>query len=837
MRNSFQQSSCSLLRVRQRRAPISSSSSTPTHTNPHRVIITHNRTPFYTSYHPPQMSLTHANPKKHWHTTANPYPPVRRDPNASEHFQSKKNGTLTIHDPYNWLHEPPKQSKETQQFVTSQQALTRDYLSRYSHRESLHAAVTKNWDYARFSCPSLKADGNYYFNFNSGLQAQSIIYRVKKGEEEEMLQRSATDPKQPAGELFLDPNLFSVDGTAALSFSSTSHSGIYMAYGVSRSGSDSQTIHVRRTDSPHSKTAADGGKRGEDPGRLPDTIEKVKFSCLSWMKDDSGFFYARFPDEQDKAQKHTSSSTGADGQGEVEIDAGTDTKADLNHMLYFHKLGEPQSKDLLIIEDPANPSYMWGAEVSDDAKYLILTTSKDTGRSNRLWVADLTTQPLSSDMKWEKIVNEFGNEYVFVANDGSRLYFITNKDAPKRKVVTYDLSKPEEGFQDLVAEDPAAVLEGYHATNQELVVLSYSRDVKDELYLHEIKSGKRIKRIGEDLIGTIGGLSGRREHAEFFFQISSFLSPGTVYRYRFDRQEEQALTEFRKTLLGGLNSNDFVSKQVFYESKDGTKVPMFIVHMKDFKQDGTAPAIQYGYGGFSISISPFFSPSFMSFVAHYGGVLAVPNIRGGGEYGEDWHLAGCFEKKQNVFDDFQYATKYLVAHGYAAPDKVTIMGGSNGGLLVAACVNQAPELFGAALAEVGVLDMLRFHRFTIGRAWIADYGDPDDPEAFDYLIQYSPLHNIKQDAEYPAMMLLTADHDDRVVPLHSFKYAAAVQHARPQNSQPCLLRLELKAGHGAGKSTEMKINSIVDQLSFVALSLGLQWKDYAADPAPKSSRI
>ncbi|WAQ91880.1 hypothetical protein PtA15_15A272 [Puccinia triticina] len=779
----------------------------------------------YTCPTSPQMSKPTADRPSHWDPKATPYPPVRRDPNSSEVFQSKQNGSVTIPDPYSWLHEPPKQSKETQQFVTRQQALTKDYLSKYSHRDALHEAVTKNWDYARFSCPSLKPDGYYYFSFNSGLQAQSIVYRVKKGEEEEALKR-ATDPKQPAGELFLDPNLFSIDGTTAFSFSAVSESGIYMAYGVSRSGSDCQTIYVRRTDCPHTKTAADGGKRGEDPGRMKDTVEKVKFSSLSWMKDDSGFFYSRFPDEQPNTTE-----PGADLKGEVEADAGTDTKADLNHMLYFHKLGEPQSKDLLIMEDPANPSYMWGAEVSDDAKYLILTTSKDTGRSNRLWVADLTSQPLSSEMKWQKIVNEFGNEYIFVANDNSRLYFMTNKDAPKRKVVTYDLSKPEEGFQDLIAEDPQAVLEGYSPTNNDLTVLSYSRDVKDELYLHEIKSGKRIKRIGEELIGTIGGISGRRKHGEFFFQISSFLSPGTVYRYRFDRPEDQALAEFRKTLIPGLDSNDFVSKQVFYESKDGTKVPMFIVHMKDFKQDGSAPALQYGYGGFSINISPFFSPSFMSFVAHYGGVLAVPNIRGGGEYGEDWHLAGCFENKQNVFDDFQYATKYLVANGYAAPDKVTIMGGSNGGLLVAACVNQAPWLFGSALAEVGVLDMLRFHRFTIGRAWIADYGDPDTPEAFDYLIKYSPLHNINPAAEYPALMLLTADHDDRVVPLHSFKYAAAVQHALPTNKHPCLLRLELKAGHGAGKSTEMKINSVVDQLSFVALSLGLEWKEYAGKKA------
>lgn len=749
----------------------------------------------------------------HWDPKSNPYPPARRDLSVSETFQSKKNGPVEVADPYSWLHQPPKDSKETQDFVSSQQALTKDYLQKYSHGKDLHAAITKNWDYARFSSPSLKADGYYYFSFNSGLQAQSILYRFKKGEEEQVAKNP--DPKQPGGELFLDPNLFSLDGTAALSFSAISESGIYMAYGVSRSGSDSHTIYVRRTDSPHPKTAQDGGKKGEDPGRLSDVIEHVKFSAASWMKDDSGFFYSRFPSHDVVV---------AGSENHVETDSGTDTKADLNHMLYFHKLGDPQSDDLLIVEDPGNPSYMWGAQVTKDGKYLILTTSKDTGRSNRLWVADLISQPLSSTMQWQKIVNEFGSEYLYLANDDNQFYFLTNKDAPKRKLVTYDLSKPEEGFQELIAEDPQAVLEGCYPTNRDFFVLCYSRDVKDELYLHEIKSGKLIQRIGEDLMGTIGGVTGRREHNEFFFYISGFLSPGAVYRYRFDRPEGQQLTEFRRTVLGELNPDDFVSKQVFYESKDGTRVPMFIVHQKNFKQDGTAPAIQYGYGGFSISLSPFFSPTFMSFVAHYGGVLAVPNIRGGGEYGEDWHLAGCFEKKQNVFDDFQYATKYLVDNKYVASDKVTIMGGSNGGLLVASCVNQTPELFGAAIAEVGVLDMLRFHRFTIGRAWIADYGNPDDPEAFDYLIKYSPLHNINPNVKYPPLMLLTADHDDRVVPLHSFKYAAAVQHALPNNPQPCLLRVDMKAGHGAGKSTEMKIQAAVDQLSFIALSLSLPWQ-------------
>ncbi|WAR60676.1 hypothetical protein PtB15_9B615 [Puccinia triticina] len=713
----------------------------------------------------------------HWDPKATPYPIVRRDLSSSDIFQSKQNGPVTVPDPYRWLEEPSKQSTETQQFINRQQAFTKDYLSKYSHRDLLHRTLTKSMDYGSISSPSLKPDGYYYFYFNSGLQSQSIFYRIKKGEEEEAFKR-ATDPKNPVGELFFDPNLLSIDSTSALAFSAISESGTYMAYGVSRLGSDTHTIYVRRTDCPHKKTAADGGKRGEDPGRMKDVVENVKIGGVNWMKDDSGFFYTRFPDKQPPP-----TGTGTNQQGGGEADTGRDTK------LYFHRLGEPQTKDLLIVMDPANPSYLWEAEVSDDGKYLILESCRETDPSNRLWVADLTSQPLSSEMKWQKIVNEFSNNYLLVTNDDSQMYFLTNKDAPKYKVVTYDLNKPEEGFKDFVPEDPHAVLRGFHPINNNMVILTYSRDVKDEIYLHEIKSGKRIKRIGEELIGTIDDFTGRRKDDEFFLQVTSFLSPGTIYR--------RELVEFRKTQISGLNSDDFVSKQVFYKSKDGTKVPMFIVHRKDFKQDGTAPAIQNGYGGYSVSMSPFFSPALMSFVAHYGGVLAVPNIRGGGEYGESWHLAGCFEKKQNVFDDFQYATKYLIANRYVAPDKVTIMGGSNGGLLVAACVNQAPELYGAAVAEGGVFDMLRFQRFTIGRTWISEFGDPEDPDAFDYLIKYSPLHNINPDAKYPALMFLTSDQDDRVVPLHSFKYAAAVQHALPMNKQPCVfialsLDLELK---------------------------------------------
>ncbi|WAR60631.1 hypothetical protein PtB15_9B570 [Puccinia triticina] len=760
--------------------------------------------------HPDTCPTSTTHSPKHWDPKATPYPHARRYSNSSDVFHSKQNGSVTIPDPYGWLDTPSKESKETQQFVTRQQALAKDYLSKYSHREFLHETLTKTWNYAMITCPFLDPDGYFYFYFKTGPKSQSILYRVKKGEEEEAYRRN-TDPKQLVGELFLDPNLFSIDGTAELTFAASSGTGTYVAYAVSGSGDDS-TIYVRRTDSPHTKSAADGGKRGEDLGRMKDTIKNVKSSKIEWMNNDSGFFYSRFPDPLSKA-----AGPGANHQGK----------------LYFHRIGEPQSKDLLILTDPENPSYSWEPAVSDDGNYLIVTSGRRADDSNRVWVADLNSQPLSSEMKWHKVVNEFGNQYSFVTNDDSLLYFLTNKDAPKCKVVTYDLSKPQEGFKDLLREDPNAVLEGFYPINNNLAILGYSQDAKSVTYLHELQSGKRIKQIGEDLIGSVDGVSGRRNHNEFFIQMTSLLSPATIYRYRFNSEEDRSPTrvEFRRTPISGWNPDDFVSKQVFYESKDGTKVPMFIVHRKDFKQDGTAPAFQYGYGGFGLSLSPFFAAPYLCFIAHYGGVFAVPNIRGGGEYGEGWHLAGSLEKKQNGLDDFQYATKYLIANRYVAPDKVTIMGGRVGGLLVAACVNQAPELYGAAIAEAGVFDMLRFQRFKIGRDWVSEYGNPDDPEAFDYLIKYSPLHNINPAAHYPALLLITADRDNQAVPSHSFKYAAAVQHALPMNKQPCLLRVEMNAAHGDEENIEMEINTMVDQFSFIALSLSLEWKEYNGERA------
>ncbi|GAA5975150.1 hypothetical protein JCM11641_004366 [Rhodosporidiobolus odoratus] len=777
--------------------------------------------------------------------TTNQYPQARRC-DAVETFTSAKHGNVEVADPYVWLHEPD--SDETKQFVKDQGEFTRKYLDQYKDRKEYSEELRKNWDYARFSCPSLKGDGHYYFTYNSGLQAQPSIYRFPVGQETQT-------PKDghPGGELFFDPNMLSKDGSVSRSMSSFSEDGKWWAYGLSRSGSDWSTLYVRPTTSPHSTTQ----EIGQDPGRLPlDELRFVKFSGIGWTADSKGFFYQRFAERKE--------------HGGVEEDkAGTETEVDLNGMLYYHRVGTPQSEDVLVHKDPEHPEWMFGASGTEDGRYLVMTSSRDTARSNLLWICDLqdphnASVRIGPDLKWNKLIDTWGEYWADIGNDGSRFYFYTNEGGSSNyKIVEWDLEKPEEGFHDLIPHNPTSPLTSAHISNQNALILIYSVDVKDELWLYELETGKKVKRLAEGKIGGIDGLAGRRKDAEFWFSMSGFTSPGSVYRYDFTTDSavgkvagQEAL--YREARVGGLSSDEFVSEQVFYESKDGTRVPMFVTRAKDVKKDGTAPAILYGYGGFSHALTPFFSPSLMTWIKHYKGVLAVANIRGGDEYGETWHEAGTKDRKQNVFDDFQWAAKCLHSEGFAAKDKLAISGGSNGGtssrfvtfasllqlvehgrmyvgtyirpppfgagLLVGACVNQAPELFGAAIADVGVLDMLRFHRFTIGRAWTADYGSSDEPEGFDYLYAYSPLHNVDPSKKpYPPTMLLTADHDDRVVPLHSFKHAAELQHKLADNPHPLLLRVDTKSGHGAGKSTEKKIEEAVDKYGFVAQSMGLEW--------------
>lgn len=485
------------------------------------------------------------------------------------------------------------------------------------------------------------------------------------------------------------------------------------------------------------------------------------------------------------------------------------------------------AEDILVVKDDAHPEWMWHVEVSEvDGRYLILSVSRDTARKNLMWIADLEKNTIDQNINWDKLVDDFDAEFNYIANDGTKFYLITNMDAPQYKLVSVDLADPPEKrvFRDVISEDKDAHLEDVAAVNHDYFVVSYKRNVVDEIYVYDI-SGKRLSRVGADFVGAARVLA-KRQHSWFFAQLIGFTNPGIVAKYDFtEKDEAKRWSEYRKTIVTGLNSDDFEAKQVWYKSKDGTKVPMFVVRHKDTKFDGTAPAFQYGYGGFAIAISPFWSSPILTFMQKYGAVLAVPNIRGGSEFGEDWHLAGTRDRKHNCFDDFIAASEYLVENKYAARGKIAINGGSNGGLLVAACVNRAPEgLLGAAVAEVGVLDLLKFADFTIGRAWTSDYGDPHDPHDFDFIYPLSPLHNVPKDKVLPPTVLHTADHDDRVVPLHSFKHAATLQHTLPNNANPLLIRIDTKAGHGAGKSTDKKIKEAADRLGFIAQSMGLEAK-------------
>ncbi|KIJ56911.1 hypothetical protein M422DRAFT_149708 [Sphaerobolus stellatus SS14] len=730
------------------------------------------------------------------------YPPAHRSDHVDT-YRSEKNGEVKVPDPYQWLE---TSSPETEKWIDAEIEITTKFLDQDQNTDKLEKLITQNVDYAKFSAPSLKKDGRWYWYYNSGLQAQAVLYRSKDSELPDFSKANATD--ESVGEVFFDPNLLTSDGTAAIVTAAFSKSSEYWAYGLSLSGSDFSTIYVRPTSKPLDKPVEGDNAIANDPGRLGDVVRFVKFSGISWTHDDKGFFYQRFPSREE----HGDAS---------EDKAGKETTEDKDAKVYYHKIGTPQSEDILVMEDPEHRDWLFGPEVSDlDGKYLLLSVSRDTSRKKLLWIAELTNNEIGPNIKWTKVVNEFDAAYEYLANDGPKFYFKTNKDAPQYRVVTYDLAEPSKGFVELIPEDKDAYLEDVLVVNDDKFVVVYKRNVKDELYIYSL-DGQKVKRLAEDFVGTID-ISGRRDQSWFFATLSGFTSPGTIAHYDFKADNWSV---YRNTKVKGLNLDEFTAEQVWYTSKDGTRVPMFIVRHKDTPFDGTAPALQYGYGGFSIAISPAFSAGILTAMQAYGFIYVVANIRGGSEFGEDWHLAGTKERKGNVFDDFIAATQFLVSEKYAAPGKVAINGGSNGGLLVAACANRAPEgTFGSVVAEVGVLDMLKFSQFTIGRAWTSDFGDPQDPHDFDFIYPISPLHTIPTNQVLPPTLLMTADHDDRVVPLHSFKYAATLQHAAPHNPNPLLIRIDRKAGHGAGKSTEKRIKDSVAKYSFIVQTMGLEWR-------------
>ncbi|KAI0034395.1 prolyl oligopeptidase [Vararia minispora EC-137] len=751
---------------------------------------------------------------KYW--SPGKYPPARRSDHVDS-YASEKQGRVSVHDPYKWLEHD---TVETRDWVSAQEKYARQFLDAGEDRVRLEVEIKNSTNYERYGQPSLKKDGRWYWLYNSGLQAQSVHYRSR---DSTLPSFSAAQSTANAIEVFFDPNVLSEDGTVSITTASFSRDGKWFAYALSRSGSDFATIYVRSTEDPLTS--------GKDDRRLADEVRFVKFSSITWTNDHKGFFYQRFPDRA--------------SHGEASEDkAGTETQSDIGAMVFYHRVGTPQLEDILVMKNSERPEWMWGTSVTEiDGRWLVLYTSRDTSRKVKVWVADLEKDTIGQNLSWIKLIDDFEASYEVIGNDGTKLYLHTNASALQYRIITIDIadyivaSQNDPAHiskiaQDLVPEDPEAKLEDARIIGHNKLALHYQRDVKDVIYIHDLTSGKRLKHIAEDHVGSIT-ISGRRDQDWLFLLLTGFTNPGVVARCGLEDSAESKIEIWRQSHVGGLaGAGGFVTEQVWYPSKDGTRIPMFVVRHKDTALDGSAPVLQFGYGGFTISITPFFSPSMLTFLHAYGAILAVPNIRGGGEFGEEWHLAGTRERKVNCFDDFIAASEWLVEHKYTSKGKIIINGSSNGGLLVAACANRAPEgLLGAAVAEVGVYDLLKFADFTIGRAWTSDFGDPHDPHDFDFIFPISPLHNVTEDKIYPPTILLTADHDDRVVPLHSFKYAATLQHHRANNPHPLLLRVERKAGHGAGKTTEQRIKEAADKWSFVAQTLGLKWRVSQAEEA------
>ncbi|KAL3283845.1 hypothetical protein HHI36_018015 [Cryptolaemus montrouzieri] len=698
------------------------------------------------------------------------YPLASRDETVVEEYFDTK-----IVDPYRWLESPD--AEKTKEFVEAQNRVTIPFLDECEYKPAIREKITKLWNYPKASEPY--RHGSHYFQYrNTGLQNQSVIYKM--------------DELHTEGKVFLDPNTLSPDGTIALQASSFSDNGKIFAYGLSKSGSDWIEVRFRSVET------------GEDYNEV---LKKVRYSSLTWMKDNVGFFYGGYLDQ-------------------IKSD-GTEIDASENQKLYYHKLGTEQDKDIVTVKFD-DPHLRIGAEVSHCGKYLVITPVKGC-KNNLLYIGKLDKE-ITGELSLQPIVESFNADYEYVTNDDDIFYFKTNRNAPNYHIIAVDLkNSAESNWKTIIPEHEKDVIDDAQSINHKYFVISKLHDVKHVLYLYEISTGKLVHEFKLD-VGSIMGISGKRKHTRMFYSFCSFLTPSIIYQVDFedDKIEEKV---YHETVVGDFDRNNYETKQVFYESKDGVKVPMFLISAKGVLDNptGDTPAWLYGYGGFNISLTPSFGISKLIFINNFKGIYALANIRGGGEYGNKWHDGGRFENKQNCFDDFQYAAKYLIDKKYTNNKKLVIQGGSNGGLLVAACINQAPELFGAAICQVGVLDMLRYHKFTIGHAWKSDFGCSSEEDQFKYLIKYSPLHNIfepNEEKQYPATLLLTADHDDRVVPLHSLKFIAELQRKAgrsPHQQNPLLIRLETKAGHGGGKPTSKIIDELTDIFCFVSRTLNIQF--------------
>ena len=678
------------------------------------------------------------------------YPHAQKDGTVDEYFGVK------VSDPYRWLENDT--SKQTAAWVEAENKVTNSYLQKIPFRGKLLKRLTELANYEKITAPR-KRHGKWYFYRNNGLQNQYVMY---------VMDELGGEPR-----VFLDPNTLSTDGTVALKGVYFSHNGKWAAYSISRSGSDWQEFYVIDL------------KTGQ---LTSDHIEWAKFSGAAWLGD--GFYYSAY-DRPTEGKEFSNVNSG--------------------HKIYYHRLGTPQSQDVLFYQNPIQPMRFYDIDVNEEESVMYLYES-GAGAGNNLFVRDLRQK----DSQFIQMTDNMDYQYMPVYDEGGRLYIFTNYGAPKGRIMTASLQRPDiNDWQEFIPEQQNT-LNGVDIINRKFI-LNYSQDACDHAYIYGL-DGKLRHELKLPMVGSVG-FTGDKKGEECFYTFTSFTMPGTIYRYDMDKNEStlyaQPNIKFRQ--------QDYESQQLFFQSKDGTRVPMFITYKKGLKLNGKNPVYLYGYGGFNIPLGPGFSATRIPFLEQ-GGIYAQVNLRGGSEYGEEWHLAGTKQQKQNVFDDFIAAAEHLISQGYTSKEKLAIVGGSNGGLLVGACMTQRPDLFRVAIPQVGVMDMLRYHKFTIGWNWASDYGTSEDSkEMFEYLKGYSPLHNLKKGVSYPATLVTTADHDDRVVPAHSFKFAATLQECH-EGTNPVLIRIDTKAGHGGGKPLAKVLEEQADIYSFILYNMGLKYK-------------
>ena len=731
------------------------------------------------------------------------YPPARRDDAVVDTLHGRR-----VPDPYRWLEDPD--SGETKAFVEAQNELARGVLDSAPARAPFLAALEKAYDFPKYGAPSLRG-GRYYYSYNPGLANQGALVSVASVEE-----------GAPATTL-LDPNALSADGTVAVSDEAFSDDGRHMSYQVSSGGSDWRTVRVLAVD------------RGTGEGTLlRDELRNVKFSAETWTKDGAGFFYGRFP--------------GVAGGAEQ----GTETAAATGQELWYHALGDDQADDARVLGLPDHPDWSIGPSITDDGATLIVSVSRGTEPANKVWLYNLTAVPRRpatgaldfaaappSALVPRKLVDAFDAavEYVATRGDGKAV-LMTNLNAPRYRLIVGDLASttPLSAWPDLVPQHPRDLLQWAHAAAGDALLVGWLRDAVSAAEHRSLATGALVSAFSPPGVGSVGGVAAQRAEAVVSFSWSSFVDPGTVYLYNTS-SPAAGLTVFRRTTVAGVDPAAFETTQEWAVSADGTRVPFFVTRRKDAPRDGARPTLLYGYGGFNIPVTPSFSVSRCLWMAgadgaRGGAVYASANLRGGGEYGTSWRDAGSGRAKQHVFDDFQAVAERLTALNFTAPPRLAIQGASNGGTLVAACANQRPDLYAAVVDQVGVADMYRFPKFTIGHAWRRDFGDPADEGDFKTMAPWSPLHNVVPPPagtrNYPAFLILTGDHDDRVPPLHSYKLAATLQHVLAPNDtapqrNPLLLRVETRAGHGAGKPTSKVLAETADVYGYLAAVMGVAW--------------